>query len=197
MGRIIEISKVLIGCYLICGFVSCTRSGVRSGNIDKMYNISAKRKLLVDTANYFLFVREEAVNSGYWVNQFQKIGGCKDKDAWCTAYTVSMCVYADVKVPRTCYSPNLFKKNIVYQKDWRKGFLPKPGQIGGTSNSKRIDHTFIINSANRHNAFITEGNVGGKGGQGVYNSIISLDKIEVIADYIDTVQVKDWRKSSK
>jgi hypothetical protein len=160
------------------------------------------RKAIVDTSKYFLFVREATgSNDGKWVEKFQKEAGAKKGDAWCACFVVAMHNYVGVPIVQSAWSPSLFTSNVVWEySDWREGFAPKPGQVGGIyyDSKHRVAHVVLITGYDGKSVFTIEGNTnnaGSREGDGVYEKRRLLENIWVISDYVGGKELSlEWRK---
>jgi hypothetical protein len=193
MALVNALSKGIIGCCFICIVHYSVRAGVCGDIRERRVNerVTRQRQELIDTARYFLFVRElTGNNDGKWVEKWQKEAGIKKGDPWCAAFVVSMHNYIGIPIPQSGWSPSLFAANVAWTaSDWRKGFMPKPGQVFGIyfESKGRVAHVGIIEFTDGKNVTTIEGNTNGSGsreGDGVYCKIRPLESIWVISDYV-------------
>lgn len=204
MALVNTLSKIIISCYFICwisfGFCGDLRRNLKEEKVHQKTELL--RQQLVDTAKYFLFVREATGNNdGKWVEKFQKETGNKKGDAWCASFVVSCHNFVGIPIVQSGWSPSLFTSNVVWQyQDWRKGFIPKSGQVFGIfyDSKQRVAHVGIIESSNGKVVNSIEGNTNGAGsreGDGVYRKIRYMESIWIISDYVGSQELlMEWRK---
>lgn len=205
MALVNTLSKGIISCCFVCWFSPGFCGDIRRDLAREQATTERVNKLrdnLVDTARYFLFVREETGNNdGKYVERFLKEVNLKKGNPWCVAFVVSCHNYTGIPIPQSGYSPDMFRSNVVWDyTDWRNGYNTKPGQVFGIyfESKKRVAHVGIIESGNGKTVNTIEGNTDGSGsreGDGVYRKVRQMESIWVIADYAGTDEIRmEWRK---
>lgn len=130
-------------------------------------------------------------NDGKEVEMYLKGTGLGKGYAWCAAY-VSWCHdQSGIKNPRSAYSPDWFKTNVVYRQYEKRTdlFVSKPAQVFGIyfETKKRVAHVGIITGETKFSYTTIEGNTneaGSREGDGVYRKIRNKRSIYIISDYI-------------
>ena len=154
------------------------------------------RAKLVNTAYKYVGVREKTGNNdGKDVEAILARVGLPPKNPWCAA--LQYCIHNDegVKAPKSGYSPDWFKTNVVYNKKKMSltKFKSQKGQVCGfyIPSKGRIGHVGMI-VGEMGNFYITiEGNTNDAGsdeGEGCYKKLRSKESISMISDYCITIK---------
>lgn len=150
------------------------------------------RDKLVSIAESQDGVREKTgKNDGKEVEQYLKSVNLGKGYAWCAAYMAWCHNEAGIDNPKSAWSPDWFKTNVVYSKNKPVvSFQAKPGQVFGLyfETKKRIAHIGMITGEDRLHYYTIEGNTNGSGGRegdGVYRRIRTKKSIYKISDYVE------------
>lgn len=138
-----------------------------------------------------LHVREATGrNDGKDVERYLRTVGLGKGYAWCAAYVAWCHDELNIPSPRSAWSPDWFRSNIVYEANNPRisTFQSKPGQVFGLyyETKKRVAHVGLITGEDRFHYRTIEGNTndaGSREGDGVYRKIRKKNTIYVIADY--------------
>jgi hypothetical protein len=150
------------------------------------------REKLVKTAESQVGVRERTGhNDGVQVESYLDVTGLGKGYAWCAAFLAWCHEQNHIKNPRSAYSPDWFRTNVVYSK-LKIGlteFNSKPGQVFGLyfESKRRVAHVGMITGETKFSYLTIEGNTneaGSREGDGVYRKIRNKRTIFVISDYI-------------
>lgn len=150
------------------------------------------RDRVVSIAESQLHVRElSGRNDGPQVQAFLATTGLKGNYPWCAAFLSWTFLEANIKAPRSAYSPDWFKSNVVYRQRTSTitPFVSKPAQVFGLyfESKGRVAHVGMITAETRLSYSTIEGNTNGDGsreGDGVYRRIRNKKTIYVISDFI-------------
>ena len=128
-------------------------------------------------------------NDGKAVESYLKVTGNTKGAPWCAAF-VSWChLQAEIKAPLSAWSPDWFKSNIVYRRDWRKQYPEaEPGMVFGIwfQNLGRVAHVGFIDGEDANSYTTIEGNTneaGSREGDGVYRKKRLKSSIYIISKY--------------
>jgi hypothetical protein len=172
--------------FLVCLlWIGC---GISSGHV----LAQDARSRVVRIAESQLSVREASGNNdGAQVQAFLATTGLKGNYPWCAAFLSWTFIQADIKAPRSAYSPDWFRTNVVYRqhKPTITPFKSQPAQVFGLyfESKKRVAHVGMIVSETRLSYATIEGNTNAQGsreGDGVYRKIRNKRTIYIISDYI-------------
>jgi hypothetical protein len=130
-------------------------------------------------------------NDGKEVEAYLRYCGLKKGDPYCAAGQAWSHGQLNIPNPKSGYSPDWFRTNVVYRKDefHMVPFKSRPGQVGGiyVESKGRIGHVVMIKQDLGNTYTTVEFNVGGSGnagGEGVRNLIRKKSEISLIADYV-------------
>ena len=141
-------------------------------------------------------VREKTGNNdGERIEMYLKSTGLGKGYAWCAAFVTWTFQQAGIKTVRSAYSPDWFKKNVVYIRGETKQYIAKKGDVFGLyfPEKKRIAHVGFIHSQEGDYYITVEGNTnqaGSREGDGVYKKRRPKRTIYKVADYITTKIIK-------
>lgn len=154
------------------------------------------RAKLVNTAYKYVGIREKTGNNdGKEVEAILARVGLKKGNPWCAALQYSIHSDNALKVPKSGYSPDWFKTNVVYDKKKMSvtKFKAKNGQVFGLyiPSKGRIGHVGMI-VGEYGNFYVTvEGNTNDAGsdeGEGCYKKLRMKSSISKISDYCITIK---------
>lgn len=156
------------------------------------FSQSLLRDSLISIAESQVGVREfTGNNDGTEVELYLQSVNLGKGYAWCAAFVTWCHDQAGIDNPRSAWSPDWFKTNIIYSrnKPTIEIFKSKPGQVFGLyfESKGRIAHVGIIIKEDRLHYITIEGNTDGSGGRegdGVYKKIRTKRSIYKISDYI-------------
>lgn len=156
------------------------------------FSQSVLRQKLVSVAESQVGVKEATgKNDGKEVEQYLQSVNLGKGYAWCAAFMTWCHNKAGIDNPKSAWSPDWFKTNVVYQrnKPTIAAFKSKPGQVFGLYYEKlgRIGHVGMIVCEDKLHYRTIEGNTGSDGGRegdGVYRKIRSKKLMFKIADYV-------------
>jgi hypothetical protein len=129
-------------------------------------------------------------NDGTRVESYLSVTGLGKGYPWCAAFVAWNFKMCNIPAPKSAYSPDWFKSNVIYKQGWEKGWpVCKPGMVFGLyyENLKRIGHVGFVDYEDKNNIYTTEGNTnsaGSREGEGVHKKIRKKSTIYKIADYI-------------
>ena len=135
-------------------------------------------------------VREKTGNNdGERIEMYLKSTGLGKGYAWCAAFVTWTFQQAGVKTVRSAYSPDWFKKNVVYTRGETKSYTAKKGDVFGLyfPEKKRIAHVGFIHAQEGDYYITVEGNTnqaGSREGDGVYKKRRPKRTIYKVADYV-------------
>jgi hypothetical protein len=149
------------------------------------------RSKLVSVAESQVGVREKTgKNDGKEVEKYLHTTGLGKGYAWCAAFLTWCHNEVNIPNPKSAYSPDWFRSNVVYERMQLKdmGFISKPGQVFGLyfESKRRIAHVGMITGETKFSYNTIEGNTndgGSRDGDGVYKMIRNKRSIYMIADY--------------
>lgn len=128
-------------------------------------------------------------NDGKQVENYLASVNLQKGNPWCAAFLFWNFQQVNLKAPKSGYSPDWFKTNVVWTKKSGKP-LPKieRGMVFGLyfPNLGRVAHVGFIDGEDKNNFFTVEGNTnmaGSREGDGVYKKMRSKKSIFVIAKY--------------
>lgn len=154
------------------------------------------RAKLVNTAYKYVGIREATGNNdGKDVEAILANVGLKKGQPWCAALQYTIHKDNGLKAPKSGYSPDWFKTNVVYDKKKMSvtKFKAKNGQVVGfyIASKGRIGHVGMI-VGEMGNFYITiEGNTNDAGsdeGEGCYKKLRTKSSISKISDYCITIK---------
>lgn len=128
-------------------------------------------------------------NDGSEVEAYLAYAGHKKGAPWCAAFVGWCHAQAGVNAPRSAWSPDWFKTNVVYRRDWRKDYPPpEPGMVFGLwfQNLGRVAHVGFIDGGDSKSYITVEGNTNGAGsreGDGVCRKKRLKSSIYIISKY--------------
>lgn len=147
---------------------------------------------LVNAAEQYVGVREATgKNDGAEVEKILSSVGLKKGQPWCAAL-MTQC-YNDVQIPnpRSGYSPDWFRTNVVYKRTQKTitEFQYQKGQVFGLyfESKGRVAHVGMLISETKFSYVTIEGNTnngGSRDGDGCYKMIRNKRTIYVISDHV-------------
>lgn len=149
------------------------------------------RGKIVAVAESQVGVREKTgKNDGKQVEKYLRSTGLGKGYAWCAAFLTWCHNELNIPNPKSAYSPDWFKSNVVYERMRLQdmGFVSKPGQVFGLyfESKRRIAHVGMITGESKFSYNTIEGNTndgGSRDGDGVYKMLRNKRSIYIIADY--------------
>lgn len=157
-------------------------------------SLNIVRKNVIETAEYYLFVRELKYNRSPEIDSFNLAVGVPVGSSYCASF--ASFVYNKNKVvnPNSAYSPNFGKtKDIIWKPKYKNKVLILPGDAVTYyyENLGRIGHVGIFKQFDKDGYMnVIEGNTGGSGtgvnrdGDGVHLKKRDPNKIYGISRYI-------------
>jgi hypothetical protein len=117
--------------------------------------------------------------------------------AYCAAGLVWCHNQLGIQNPKSGWSPDWFKSNVVYRKTHKRihPFVSRQGQVLGLyyESKKRVAHVGLIIGEGKFHFYTVEFNTNGAGsneGQGVRNLIRRKETIYVIADHVGQKEIQ-------
>ena len=159
---------------------------------DQCPKLMALRVELVAVAASQVGVREKTgKNDGKEVAMYLREVGLHEGYAYCAAGLTWCHNQLGIPNPKSAWSPDWFKANVVYRRG-KPLFLPfksQPGQVAGfySESKKRVSHVALIESESHQHYFTIEFNTNGAGsdnGEGVRRLIRKKSSVYVIADHV-------------
>jgi len=129
-------------------------------------------------------------NDGPEVEAYLAATGLGKGNPWCAAFCSWCFTQANVPNPKSAYSPDWFRSNIVYHKNQKADGIPQKGDVFGIyfQSMNRVAHVGFIQKWDQEWVVTVEGNSnddGSRDGYGVFKRRRLKSQIYAVSSWVD------------